>query len=239
MPPSLRRPFWLAFWVTGFTVAMTALLLAFKYESVTRTLAQDRVDLVAREIVAIAEKDLALGQNFRDIATLQEAIVRRAAAEPLFEGIDVSGADGRIAYATDRRRVGTQLPEEWRAALARGEQRLEPARDSALVAAPIRNSFGQLTGHAVVRYGRGPEREALAQFVRRLVPAMLAVFAAATLILFALLVRLGKTTERDLDRAAAALEGAPGDHPLSAELAPVQARFAAAARLLEAAKAAR
>ena len=91
MPAIHRKLFWLAFWVIGFAVFMTGLLLFFTYQSVFTGLQRDRVMLVAGEIDDIAEKSLSLGQDFWEIATLQDVIERRREADRIFTGIDVAG----------------------------------------------------------------------------------------------------------------------------------------------------
>ncbi len=72
-----RKLFWLAFWVIGFAVFMTGLLLYFKYQSVFTGLQRERVLMVAKEIDSIAEKNLSLGQDFWDMGALQDVIERR------------------------------------------------------------------------------------------------------------------------------------------------------------------
>jgi hypothetical protein len=216
-----QRLFWLAFWVVGFAVAMTALLLHFKYQGAFAGLHRDRVLMAAREIDEIAEKDLSLGQDFWSIATLQEVLERRHAAEPLFTGIDVAGSDGRIAYSTDSARIGSALPAPWLEAFARskGTASLEPSRQTAVVAAPIRNAFGQLAGFTVIRYGRTPEHEAVARFTRELLLKGSLVFAAGTLLLFGLLVAIERRLEGAFSRAAAAVRGGDGGrHPLEPQV---------------------
>jgi transposase len=88
-----RKLFWLAFWVIGFAVSMSGLLLYFKYQSVFTGLQRDRVLMVATEIDSIAEKNLSLGQDFWELATLQDVIERRRQADKMFTGIDVAGKD--------------------------------------------------------------------------------------------------------------------------------------------------
>ncbi|HRE13967.1 MAG TPA: hypothetical protein PLD37_07225, partial [Usitatibacteraceae bacterium] len=80
--------------------------LHFKYQSAFAGLQRDRVLLVAREIDEIAERDLSLGQDFWSIETLPDVLARGRAAESFFEGIEVAGADGRVAYSTDPARIG-------------------------------------------------------------------------------------------------------------------------------------
>lgn len=232
-----RRLFWLAFWVVGFAVGMTGLLLHFKYQSVFTGLQRDRVQLVAREIDEIAERDLSLGQDFWGIDTLPEVIARRRTAEAFVQGIDVAGPDGRIAYSSDLARIGSSLPAGWMPRLAKGASSVAfaPSDELAVVAAPIRNGFGQLAGHTVVRYGREPEHAAVAKFTGEILVACGASWAAFTALLFALLMALRRRIERVFGAAADALDGrGPPPAGLSASLARVEGQFAEAERLLAA-----
>jgi hypothetical protein len=230
-----RRLFWLAFWVVGFAVGMTGLLLYFKYQAVFTGLQRDRILLVAREIGEIAERDLSLGQDFWGIETLPEVIERRRTAESFLQGIDVAGPDGRIAYASDLSRLGSSLPPGWMARLPRAAGYVDFAAtgEVAVVATPIRNGFGQVAGYTVVRYGREPEHEAMAGFARELVIACGVPWAAFTALLFALLLALRGRVERVFDRAAGSLEG-PGAPPpaIAREIGRATDRLDEAERLL-------
>ncbi len=232
-----RRLFWLAFWVVGFAVGMTGLLLHFKYQAVFTGLQRDRILLVAREIDEIAERDLSLGQDFWSIDTLPEVIERRRTAESFLQGIDVAGPDGRIAYASDMARMGSSLPPEWMPRLAKGAAHtaFAPSPDLAVVAAPIRNGFGQVAGYTVVRYGRELEHAAMAAFTREILVACGASWAGFAAILFAALMVLRRRIERMFGEAALAVEGR-GRVPaaLAGELEPVASRFAEAERRLAA-----
>ena len=232
-----RRLFWLAFWVVGFAVGMTGLLLHFKYQAVFTGLQRDRILLVAREIGEIAERDLSLGQDFWGIETLPEVIERRRTAESFLEGIDVAGPDGRIAYASDLSRLGSSLPPGWTQRLAKAAGRIDFAAtgDVAVVATPIRNGFGQVAGYTVVRYGREPEHEAMAGFSRELLVACGVPWAGFTALLFALLLALRARTERVFREAADSLEGkGPPPRALAGELGRTTERLEEAERLLAA-----
>ncbi|APV51676.1 hypothetical protein BWI17_19450 [Betaproteobacteria bacterium GR16-43] len=237
-----RKLFWLSFWVIGFAVFMTGLLLYFKYQSVFTGLQRERVLMVAREIDSIAEKNLSLGQDFWDMGTLQDVIERRGKADQLFIGIDVAGQDGKIAYSTDLSRMGSKLPAEWVDALARNPNltSLPPTRDQAVAVSGIRNGFNQQAGFAVIRYGRVLEHEAMAAFARKLAANCLIVFVVSTLGLFAILVWLERRMERAFAKAASAMgvsPGSAGPHPLAGELALIQAQFDAAGQGLGAVEA--
>ena len=230
-----RKLFWLSFWVIGFAVFMTGLLLYFKYQSVFTSLQRERVLMVAHEIDSIAEKNLSLGQDFWDMGTLQDVIERRGKADQIFIGIDVAGKDGKIAYATDLSRMGSKLPSEWVDALTRNPNltSLPPTPDQAVAVSSIRNGFNQQAGFAVIRYGRALEHEAMAAFARKLVANCLLVFVASTLGLFALLVWLERRMERAFAQAASAMGASAGSatpHPLAGELALIQAQFDEAGR---------
>lgn len=241
MPSIQRKLFWLAFWVTGFAIFMTGLLLYFKYQSVFTGLQRERVLLVAGEIDDIAEKNLTLGQDFWEIATLQDVIERRRSADPLLLGIEVAGRDGRIAYATDLARMGASLPADWLQVFAAQAKvsRLSPSLEEAVVATTIRNSFDQVAGYAVVRYSRQPEHTAMREFTIRLLLTGAVLFVLFTLLLFTALQQLWQRTDRAL--AATAGNGdsqaTPVPSRLAREMALVESQLAGAQQQLHAATA--
>ena len=238
MPSLPRRLFWLAFWVVGFAVGMTGLLLYFKYQSVFTGLQRDRILLVAREIDEIAERDLSLGQDFWGIDTLPEVIERRRTAEAFLQAIDVAGPDGRIAYASDMARMGSSLPPEWMPLVTKPAPlaAFSPSRDQAVVSSPIRNGFGQVAGYTVVRYDRALEHEAMAAFARQIAFACGVSWAGFTTLLFALLMAMRRRIEGVLRQAADAVDGkAAAPAALAEELGRAGERFTHAERLLDAA----
>ena len=238
MPSLPRRLFWLAFWVVGFAVGMTGLLLYFKYQSVFTGLQRDRILLVAREIDEIAERDLSLGQDFWSIDTLPEVIERRRTAESFLQAIDVAGPDGRIAYASDMSRMGSSLPPEWMPLVTTAAPlaAFSPSRDEAVVSSPIRNSFGQVAGYTVVRYGRALEHEAMAKFTREIVFACGVSWAGFTALLFALLMAMRRQIEAVFRQAADAVDGkAAVPESLAQEIGRAEGQFAQAERFLAAA----
>lgn len=237
LPAVNRKLFWLAFWVTGFAVFMTGLLLYFKYQSVFTGLQRDRVMLVADEIDAIAEKNLSLGQDFWEIATLQDVIERRREADPIFIAIDVVGRDGKVAYSTDLARIGSSQSLEWLDWFARQPRRSRPSSsvNEAEVATTIRNSFDQVAGYAVVRYSRQPEREAMRAFTQRLLLTCGGLFVLFTLILYATLRWLWQRTDAALGAAATAINGRQplaAPHTLALEVAAIESQLAAARQQL-------
>ena len=195
-----KKLFWLAFWVVGFAVFTTCLLLYFKYQSVFSGLQRDRVLMVASEIDDIAEKNLSLGQDFWEIATLQDVIERRREADTIFIGIDVVGVEGKIAYSTEPTRIGTVIAPDWLGRFSRTAKvsSLSPSTNLAVVASPIFNSFNLRAGYAVIRYDRAVEHQAMAQFTQRLLFVGLGVFVAFTLILFLILFKLKNNVEKAL-----------------------------------------
>jgi hypothetical protein len=237
-----RRLFWLAFWVVGFAVGMTGLLLYFKYQSVFTGLQRDRILLVAREIDAIAERDLSLGQDFWSISTLPEVIERRRTAEAFVQGIDVVGPDGRIAYPSDKSRMGSSLPPEWLPSITKEAPHaaFAPTADLAVVSTPIRNSFGLVAGYTVVQYGRGLEHAAMAKFTREILVACAVSWAVFTVVLFALLMALRRRLERVLLEAARSVaERSAPPAAFAGELARANAQFGEAERMLAAEQGAR
>lgn len=232
-----RGLFWLAFWVVSFAVGMTGLLLYFKYQAVFSGLQRDRVLLLARDIVAISERDLALGQDFRGMDTLPQVIRRRHRDQAWLLGIDVAAASGRIAYASDAARVGTSLPPAWLRRLPPGTHEVGFVADAdlAVVARVVHNGFGQVAGFTVVRYGRQAEQRAMAGFARELLLACALPWLVSTALLWSLLHGLRRRLERIFGQAARSLEGrGPAPAALAAELAPAALRLAEADRLLAA-----
>lgn len=217
-----RKLFWLAFWVVGFAVLMTGFLLFFKYQNVFTSLQRDRVQVVAREIDDITEKNLSLGQDFWEIDTLQDVVQRRQSADGLLIGIDVAGQDGKIAYASDLSRLGSQLPADWISNFSRQSRNniFAPSKDFALVASTIQNSFGQVAGYAVIRYHRAPEHEAMSRFLNRLLLVAALVFGVVVALLFAMLNRVEARLQRALSGAEESFRSGVlvGRHALSGDL---------------------
>lgn len=207
MPVVNRKLFWLAFWVTGFAVVMTGLLLYIKYSNALTSLQRERVMLVAGEIDGIAEKNLSLGQDFWEIATLQEVIERRRTADPIFLSIEVAGKDGKIAYSTDLARIGSSLPPEWLPIFARQASTgsLSRSADEAVAASVIRNSYEQIAGFAVIRYDRHLEHRATRAIAKRLIVNCIGLIAVFTLLLYWALARIWDKAETQFLLASDAL----------------------------------
>jgi hypothetical protein len=237
---SLRpKLFWLSFWVIGFAVVMTGLLLHFKYQSVYTGLQRERVLMVAGEITDIVEKSLSLGQDFRDMARLQDVIERQRATDAILLAIEVAAPNAQLLYATDQSRIGSRLNPAVLADTARAANSSSPAasKDEALVVARIRNSFDQLAGYVVIRYSRHAEQTAMQVFERRLGLSCAGAFMVFTGLLYATLLGLWRRTEAQLARAAQVLEGqgaksALGNPALRRELDTIDAKLDAAAAQL-------
>lgn len=248
MSPLRSKLFWLSFWVIGFAVFMTGLLLHFKYQSVFTGLQRDRVVMVAQEITDITQKNLSLGQDFREIARLQDVIERRRETDPVMLAIEVAATDGKLLYATDRARLGTHLGSAWLAQFGNAKTftALVASDDEALVATRINNSFEQLAGIVVIHYSRKSEHTAMRAFHQRLWPSCGGVFMAFTLLLYTVLVGLWRRTDAELACAAKFLgnanevASAPGDlrPALKRELETIAAQLDAATAELQAAQAA-
>jgi len=238
-----RSQLWLSAWVIVFSVAMACLLLGFKHRAALDGLQRARLLLVATETREVVERNLTFGISFTDIATLPDVLASTRSAEPLIAGIDVVEADGKAVYSTDPTRRGHYVEMEWRDAMRRAGGEPWHARDGAdaVQAAPIRNSFGLVLGHAIVRYRLDALDAASAQFVRNLALDGLAVAVAGTLALFLMLRWVQTRLERRLARLHAAFEGRlldlrPGS--LSAEASEARAKIDEARHALEAAEAA-
>ena len=219
-----KKIFWLSFGVVGFAVFITCLLLYFKYQIVYVGLQRDRVLMVAAEIDQIAEVSLSLGQQFSEITALQGVLERRRKTDTLFLGIDVIGAEGQTVYSTDVERIGSVIPADWLGVFLGSTKvtYLNPTAGLAVVASPIRNSFDQLSGFALIRYDRRIEHEAMIDFSKRLLLVGLSVLLVFAALLFFILFKLNSYVERTL--ALATLQLAAIDARASPQ-SPAQARI--------------
>ncbi|MBL8521807.1 MAG: hypothetical protein JNK75_14210, partial [Betaproteobacteria bacterium] len=140
---------------------------------------------------------------------------------------------------TDLARIGSRLPDDWLAQLARTpgnparNAALAPTATEAFTANTILNSFGQPAGYAILRYSREPERTALRAFTTRLAITCAIMFGAFTVLLYAALAWMWRRTDRDLVWAADALFGGAEEAQakpapvLVAEVAAIRARLSA------------
>lgn len=201
--------FWLSFWVIGFAVFMTGLLLHFKYQSVFSGLQRDRVLMVAGEIADIAHKSLSMGQDLRELSRMQDVLERSRKIDPILLAVAVTAPNAQVLYTTDPAPAGSQpsasaleqLVRTPAAGLATGLS--ASSRAEVQVALRIRNSFDQVAGYVVVRYSRQAEVQAMQVFARRLWLCCGAVFSLFTLLLYTVLTALWRRTEVDLAAAAA------------------------------------
>ena len=244
MTRETRRQLWLAGWVVGFAVAMACLLLAFKYHGALDTMQRTRIALVASETREVIEGNLAFGMAFTDIAPLPDVLISTRNTDSLIAGIDVVDARGAAVYSTDIPRRGHPIEPGWREALARSSGDAWQAHDgeAAVLGVPVRNSFGLVLGHVVVRYSMAELDHATRAFARYIALRGLAVAAVGTLVLFLLLRAVRARLERRLARLARAYEGedagsgwAPGEEAVRARRRIEEARAAleAAAQALE------
>ena len=239
-----RKLLWLSVWVTGFAVAMACLLLVFKHRAALDGLQRDRLERVADEIDETVSRSLAIGMPFTEIAVLPEVLDSQKNTEALVSGIDVADADGRVLYSTQPERVRGDIGAAWRAAIARTKERQWHARDgeAAVVGGTLRNAFGLVVGHVLVRYELATLEKSNHEFAKRLAAWGAAIAAASALLVFLMLSWVQGVVERRLCRARTALHAEPPRpaRPGSLTGAASAARLAneAAHRELDAAEAA-
>lgn len=195
----------------GFAVAMACMLLGFKHRAALDGLQRDRLERVAGEIEQVVARSLAVGMAFPEIPTLPDVLDSEKRTETLVTALDVIDAEGRVLYSTQRERVRGDVGPAWRAAIARSKDRGWQASDGsdAAVGVPIRNAFGLVVGHVVVRYGLAALEKSNREFSRHLAAwgAVIAILSA--LLVFAVLRWVQGLLERRLARARAALHAAP------------------------------
>lgn len=243
MSPHSRKPLWLAVWVTAFAVAMACLLLAFKHRAALDTLQRDRLERVAGEIEAVVARSLAVGMAFPEIPTLPDVLDSEKSTETLITALDVIDAEGRVLYSTQRERARGDVGPAWRSAIARSRDRGWHASDGsdAAVGLPIRNAFGLVVGHVVVRYGLETLEKSNREFSRRLAAWGAVIAVASALLLFAVLRWVQGMLEGRLARARAALHAAPPQPArpgsLTGEASEARLAIEAANRELDAAEA--
>jgi hypothetical protein len=239
-----RKLLWLSVWVTGFAVAMACLLLVFKHRAALDGLQRDRLERVADEIDATVSRSLAIGMPFTEIAVLPEVLDSQKSTEALVAGIDVADAEGRVLYSTRPERVRGDIGAAWRAAIARAKERQWHARDGdiAVVGGTLRNAFGLIVGHVLVRYELAALEKSSHEFAKRLAAWGAAIAAASALLVFLMLGWVQGVVERRLARARAALHAEPPrparPGSLTGEASAARATIEAAHRELDAAEAA-
>jgi hypothetical protein len=241
-----RKLLWLSFWVTAFAVAMACLLLAFKHRASLDGVQRDRLQLIARGLEDIVERNLVFGFAFADITTLPDVIDSQKSTDALVAAIDVSDLAGKIAYSSDRKRVGTTMESAWTNAMGRaGKANAWHAwgDGEAAVASVVRNSFGLAIGHVVVRYKTEALANANLAFAKRLALWGAGITVAFSLLLFALLSWVHAALELRIARLRSVFEGYAASPPrpgtFGAEVADAREAIAEANKTLDALEAAR
>jgi hypothetical protein len=237
--------FLLAVAIAAFTVGMAFLLITFKVENTQRDLRHGRFDLIARDVDRVVEQNLGLGMSMDEMTTLPAVLARRRLADAGIAAIDVADRNGRIVYSSDATAVGNDIPPSWRAAI-RQQQILQTNKSTSrtwrikddaenIAGSTIDNSFGVTQGYIAVRY-TGAEGVSAREALREaMLPVVMTVFAATTLVLFGILSVLARRFERDTASAAAYAQGAtdtdvvmPEPNEWRVHLDPLAARFDAA-----------
>jgi hypothetical protein len=231
------RLLWIASCVVSFAVAMTGLLLYFKYQNVVSGLQRDRALVVVGGVAQLPARDLTLGQDFSSFATLPDVVARRHSGEAFFRRIDVTSPQGKIAYSTSKPHIGAHLPAEWAAKLRPGiaASYFAPERHTAVAAYPIHNSLDQLAGFAVVHYARELEHEAMSHFAREMLVICLIATITFALLLFLALLRFHSRLEKVFRASAESFERHQAPPPaLALELQQSREKIAEAIAAIEA-----
>jgi hypothetical protein len=208
-----RKLLWLAAWVMGFAIAMACMLLTFKHRAALEALQRDRLERVSEEIAAVVTRNLAVGLALPEIASLPDFLDSQKSTEDLVKAIDVVDAEGRVLYSTQRK--GASAETSWRSTIALSKDRPWHASEGieAAVGEPIRNAFGMVVGHVVVRYSLESLDTANRNFARHLAAWGAAIAVASTLLVFSLLWWERRVLEGQLARARVALRAAPSQPP--------------------------
>ncbi|QJR16576.1 hypothetical protein [Usitatibacter palustris] len=246
MNETSRKLLWLSLWVTAFAVAMACLLLAFKHRAALDGVQRDRLQLIARGLEEIVERNLAFGLAFAEITTLPDVIDSQKSTDDLVAAIEITDPAGKIVYATERKRVGYSMEAAWTNAMGRvGKAQSWHAwsEGEAAVGSVIRNSFGLAIGHVIVRYRTEALANANLAFARKLALWGAAITVAFTLLLFALLSWVQAALELRVARLRSIFEGYAATPPrpgtFGAEVADARESIAEANKALDALEAAR
>ena len=196
--------------------ALTVGLNTLKFRKVLR--AQDDLvySFVAADLRDTVEDSLNLGLPLAALQSTQNLIQRRRASETRILGITVFDSNDVILFDTDRFRINSKIPLEWRPEASTTWSADLP--DAILTAAAITSDFGQSAGGVVVRYDpRATDARmtaVLLSMVRAALPMLTAAAAAAALAGFA----LSRPYRRWLARMSAHAEMAGSGTPSAAAL---------------------
>ena len=100
--------------VSFFAIGMAAFLNYFKYKSTISNIVRSRVLLVAQGIEGSVQASIGLGMQFAELSQLPQLLQRERTTDRVIRGIDVFDAGGQVLYSSDRNRVSSSLPADWR-----------------------------------------------------------------------------------------------------------------------------
>ena len=127
-----------------------ALTLVLNYSKLRRTmLAQEAsiFQLVTHQLSETIEASMNLGLALSMMENTQALLDRQKERDPLILELVVHNADGRVLFATDPARIGTDLPRAWVAGPATGAVAQPGAEGhSGIARSRLRPAFGQVAG---------------------------------------------------------------------------------------------
>ncbi|SMH52458.1 hypothetical protein [Azospirillum agricola] len=176
-------------------VLLSVVLSGLKFEQKLRDVTSSRLSVVADELRRRVEFGLTLGLDLSELVDVQ-ALVERAASGEEILGVEVVDERGTVLFAADRAAVGRPSPVRWDAATAPAVTgiRQQVAGDALILAAGLRDSFGQPVGAVILRSSLGGLRGRIARVESELAAGtmlLLAVVAAVTMAAVFLVVRHG------------------------------------------------
>lgn len=181
----------------GLAVLLTIALAYFTFEGKLIDVATSRLSVAVEEVRRKAEYGLTLGLDLEELQDLQ-AVIERAAAAPEVEGIAILGQGGKVLFTT------SPLASSLVAPAGEGAVRRRIEADHAVLAARLRDNFGQAAGEVVLRASLVELRQAMLPARDDLVAASLALATLASA--FALL--CAAATVRFTGRTGGAGKGA-------------------------------
>lgn len=161
-------------------VLLSVVLSGLKFEQKLRDVTSSRLSVVADEMRRRVEYGLTLGLDLSELVDLQALVERTASGEEIL-GVEVVDDDGTVLFAADPAAVGHPSPIHWDIAGAgpAGAIRQQVSGDALILAADVRNSFGQTVGQIMLRSSLGGLRGRIAQVESGLAGGTLLLVAAA------------------------------------------------------------
>lgn len=196
--------------------ALTVTLDYLKFRRVMQAQENDVYMFMATDLATTIEDSMNLGLPLAALATTEQLIQRRRAAERGTLGITVVDANGTVLFDTDRFRVGQRAPADWLGAAGTERRWTETLPDAYVVGVRIMSSFGQPAGAVVVRYDRVPLETRLTAILLAMMQAALLMVGAAVAVAVAAAVVLTRPHRLWFARAEAQIASlAPGATPVT------------------------